>query len=93
MTEPQDKRDKNRVQAIEAAAVLDPRLADLWAAIWADQGHALPIEMVGALLRLAYLTGYQDALTEQERGGLFKELGLPVPDRVTPSRAGRPRSR
>jgi hypothetical protein len=34
---------------------------------------------VAAFLRLAYASGYQDALKEKERGRLFRELGLPVP--------------
>jgi hypothetical protein len=35
---------------------------------------------VAAFLRLAYASGYQDALKEKERGQLFRDLGLPVPD-------------
>jgi hypothetical protein len=35
---------------------------------------------VAAYLRLAYATGYLDALQEKERGQLFRDLGLPVPE-------------
>jgi len=89
MPDDQGKRDKERARATEAATLLDPRIADLWAAIWCDQGESVPLDVVGALLRLAYLTGYQDALTEQDRGSLFKTLGLPVPTRIRPGPASR----
>ena len=36
--------------------------------------------LFAAYLRLAYATGYQDALQEKERGQLFRDLGLPVPE-------------
>jgi hypothetical protein len=38
-------------------------------------------QQVAAFLRLAYASGYQDALKEKERGQLFRDLGLPVPER------------
>ncbi|HVL89149.1 MAG TPA: hypothetical protein VM841_02825 [Actinomycetota bacterium] len=93
MPDAQDKRNKEYDQAAEAATVLDPRLADLWAAIWSSHDEAIPLGMAAALLRLAYLTGYQDALTEADRGSLFTALGLPVPARVKPPGAARRPSR
>ena len=83
------KSDKRRDPAADAATIIDPRVADLWAALWADPAAALQPDVVGGLLRLAYLTGYQDALVEEVRGDLFRSLGLPVPDRVRPRPAAR----
>lgn len=83
-----DKSGKERAAAVEAATVIDPRVADLWAALW-DSPQALQPDVVGGLLRLAYLTGYQDALTEPVRGELFRSLGLPVPERLRPRPAVR----
>lgn len=88
MPSDQDNSDKRRDAAVEAATLIDPRVADLWAALWSGP-DALEPEVVGGLLRLAYLTGYQDALTEEVRGELFRSLGLPVPDRLSPRPAGR----
>ncbi len=39
-------------------------------------------EFATPYLRLAYATGYQDALSEACRGQMFPDLGLPVPRRA-----------
>ena len=80
--------------AVEAAAVVDPLLADVWTVAWQMD----PAESEGAwhalavLLRMAYLQGYGDALREEQRGEVFSRLGVNVPA-VKPgrSRAGRSR--
>lgn len=64
------------------ALEFDPRLADVWLSVFASgldlEGKG---EQLGSLLRMAYLHGYQDGLTEPESGALFTKLGLPVPAR------------
>lgn len=64
------------------ALEFDPRLADVWLSVWTSR---LDDRQIGAhlavLLRMAYLTGYQDAVCEPEPGELFRRLGLPVPPR------------
>ncbi|MHB8513283.1 MAG: hypothetical protein ACYDCC_14055 [Actinomycetota bacterium] len=61
--------------------MIDPRLADIWAGLWAVADYETPIDLIGRLLRLAYLTGYHDATTESEAGALYTALGLKVPPR------------
>jgi hypothetical protein len=66
------------IQRIELE--IDSRLCDVlldaldWES-WGDSGLA-------ALLRLAYVSGYQTALQEPRRGQLFSDLGLAVPERT-----------
>lgn len=56
---------------------IDTRLAETWSMAW-DISDWHP-EIVGALLRFAYSTGYRDALTEQRRGCLYTDHGYEVP--------------
>ena len=71
--------------AAAAAVVLDPRLAEVWQLIWAEADGAvssldvLPVEVVGGLMRLAYLQGYSDAATDPDPGAFFAELGVRDP--------------
>ena len=87
------KRDKDLPIEVDTAVRLDARLADVWAFLW-EVDHdrdAVAEGTVAGLLRLAYLSGYQDALVEPVRGVLFAEVGLPIPDRISPERAEAPR--
>ncbi|MEO6867864.1 MAG: hypothetical protein ABI200_07565 [Gaiellales bacterium] len=59
---------------------VDMRLTDVWSMLF-ERGEDLDTEFLGWLLRLAYVTGYWDALSEGERGGLCQQLGYPVPER------------
>jgi hypothetical protein len=60
---------------------VDMRLTDVWSMLFERGEHALDSEFLGWLLRLAYVTGYWDALSEPERGALCAQLGYPVPKR------------
>jgi hypothetical protein len=64
------------------AMELDPRLADVWSCLFGVgiEGGQL-LEQIGWFLRMAYLHGYDDALTEPRRGALFAGLGLEIPKR------------
>jgi hypothetical protein len=59
---------------------VDMRLTDVWSMLF-ERGEDLDTEFLGWLLRLAYVTGYWDALSEGERGSLCRQLGYPVPER------------
>lgn len=59
---------------------LDLRLRGLLLEVW-EAGSASEPELA-AFLRLAYASGYQDALREPNRGQLFRDLGMPVPRRA-----------
>lgn len=74
--------------ALEAAVVIDPRLADVWQVVWAggangedaeEPAGCVPLETLGVLLRLAYLHGYADATAEPAQGALYAELGVREP--------------
>lgn len=71
--------------AASAAVVLDPRLADIWQLVWSetDEGrgerNVVPLDVLGALIRLAYLQGYADAVTEDDPGAFFSALGVRDP--------------
>ncbi len=67
---------------------VDMRLTDVWSMLFERGEDALDTEFLGWLLRLAYVTGYWDALAEPERGSLCEKLGYPVPPRRTPARRG-----
>lgn len=64
--------------SIRLAAEFDPRLADVWLFMFgsdeelAEQGG----ERLGWFLRMAYLRGYEDALTEPRPGDLYRRLGI-----------------
>lgn len=61
---------------------LDSRLADLWEDI-ADE--RLDLDIAAALARCAYARGYTDALTEPERGQLYRDHGMKIPERRAPT--------
>jgi hypothetical protein len=58
---------------------LDFRLISLWSDAW--EIAELNAEQFGAFLRFAYGMGYRDALTERERGKLYRDHGYSVPER------------
>ena len=60
---------------------VDMRLTDVWSMLFERGESELDVEFLGWLLRAAYVTGYFDALSEEERGSLCHELGYPVPQR------------
>lgn len=68
---------------------LDPRLADVWSCLFrlGIEGPEL-LEQIGWFLRMAYLQGYEDGLTEPRRGALLAGLGLEVPRRPDSGRRG-----
>lgn len=88
------KRDEGIPIEVDTAVRVDARLADVWGFLWEVEHHPDSVSegTLAGLLRLAYLTGYQDALVEPVRGTLFAEVGLPVPPRLNPERAGAPRA-
>lgn len=90
MEESHDKREKpgsSMAFVDRAAVVMDPRLADIWAALWERDEACVPMDSMSGLLRLAYLTGYHDCLVEPERGELYRKIGLRIPRRrVKPRR-------
>jgi hypothetical protein len=65
------------IEQIEAE--LDARLLSVWLQAW--ETDEWDIGIVGPFLRLAYGTGYRDALTESRRGTLYKTIGQAVPAR------------
>ena len=62
---------------------VDMRLTDIWTMLF-ERGDDLDAEFVGWLLRLAYVTGYWEALGEPDEGSLCRALGYPQPQRSTP---------
>ena len=63
---------------------VDMRLTDVWSMLFERGEGELDIEFLGWLLRASYVTGYFDALSEDERGMLCRELGYPTPQRRSP---------
>lgn len=64
------------------AAEFDERLAELWVFLMTfEEEGPLDLGAVGSLLRMAYLRGYEDALSESRRGDLYLRLGLGEPPR------------
>lgn len=59
---------------------VDMRLTDVWSMLF-ERGDDVDTDFLGWLLRLAYVTGYWDALTEPQRGQLARQLGYPIPTR------------
>jgi hypothetical protein len=62
------------------ASELDPRLADVWSCLFSMDAE-LTLEEIAWFLRMAYLNGYEDGLTEIRRGALLEQLGMEVPKR------------
>lgn len=60
------------------ASELDPRLADVWSCVFSIEAEPT-LEQVGWFLRMAYLNGYEDGITETTRGKLLQELGMTAP--------------
>ena len=86
--------------ASSAAIVLDPALADVWQLVWSDDEddagfrNGVPLNVLAALLRLAYLQGYSDAVAEADPGALFRRLGVREDEKIrTPRRSARRRPR
>src|SRR5690606_21684753 len=59
---------------------VDMRLADVWSLVFERGRDNLDDEFLAWVLRLSYVTGYWDSLSEPERGALCTALGYPVPD-------------
>ena len=57
------------------------RLTDVWSLVFERGQEHLDEDFLAWLLRLAYVTGYWDSLSEPERGALCAALGYPVPGR------------
>jgi hypothetical protein len=70
------------------ASELDPRLADVWACLF-NMDSNLSMEEIAWFLRMAYLNGYEDGLTETNRGALLEQLGMAVPRRGSAKTQGR----
>lgn len=68
---------------------IDVRLgADFWVTWWSAEDES---DVLAALARSAYGSGYLDALTEASRGQLCRDHGYPVPFRGRPaSKKSRP---
>ena len=69
------------------ASELDPRLADVWSCVFSIEAEPT-LEQLGWFLRMAYLNGYEDGLTETTRGKLLEELGMTAPQRQGPGPRG-----
>lgn len=59
---------------------VDLRLTDVWSMLF-ERGDNLDDDFLGWVVRLAYVTGYWDALREPDRGALCTQLGYPIPNR------------
>src|SRR5688500_10283335 len=81
-----DRRDKGK-EGDKLSAEYDPRLADVWLAVFTSEVDFAPIkEQLGWFLRMAYLRGYEDALEEPIKGQLYRRLGVKAPS--APDRKG-----
>lgn len=69
------------------ASELDPRMADVWSFVFSIDSEPT-LEQLGWFLRMAYLNGYEDGLTEVRRGMLFENLGVAVPGRTDSQKEG-----
>lgn len=69
------------------ASELDPRLADVWSCVFSIESEPT-LEQLGWFLRMAYLNGYEDGITETTRGKLLEELGMTAPNRSTTNEEG-----
>lgn len=78
----------------EIEAEFDPRLSDVWLAVFhADLSEQKLRANLGSFMRMAYLRGYEDALTEPVPGTLHKNLGLRPPVRESAQPAAKPSRR
>lgn len=84
---PQLSRDEVLEWGGRLAAELDPRLADVWSCLFSMEAEPT-LEEIAWFLRMAYLNGYEDGLTEINRGALLEHLGMPVPGRGWAPEAG-----
>jgi hypothetical protein len=59
------------------------QLTGAWAVVFEAGEESLDMDFLGMMMRLAYVQGYQDAVTEPEaqRGQLMEQLGYAVPPR------------
>ncbi|MEX2588275.1 MAG: hypothetical protein WD602_09850 [Actinomycetota bacterium] len=78
-------QEEARAWGDRLASELDPRLADVWSCVFGVESDPT-LEQLAWFLRMAYLNGYEDGLTEVRRGALFEDLGLGVPTRSDGSR-------
>ena len=67
---------------------VDMRLTDVWSILFERGEDQLDTEFIAWLLRLAYVSGYWDSLSEPNRGELCRQLGYPVPDTTPTAAAG-----
>jgi hypothetical protein len=77
---------------MRVAMAVDPRISEVWACLFSQALE--PEELaaqVGWFLRMAYLHGYHDALSEPEPGALYRHLGMRAPPRRR-ARTRRPRA-
>lgn len=58
---------------------VDMRLTDVWSMLFERGTDEFDTDFIGWLLRLSYVTGYWNALSEPDRGQLCTRLGYPVP--------------
>ncbi len=58
---------------------LDVRLVSVWVQAWGVEQW--DPEVAAPFLRVSYWSGYQDALTEKQRGKLLRDHGQSVPTR------------
>jgi len=72
--------DEILVWGSRLASELDPRLADVWSCVFSIDAEPT-LEQLGWFLRMAYLNGYEDGITETTRGKLLEELGMTAPSR------------
>jgi hypothetical protein len=89
MNRRKDYRRRIHTDASRLSSEFDSRLADVWLFLFGSHEALLEqgAEEIGWFLRMAYLRGYEDALTEPRRGDLYRRLGLPAPPPRTEKRA------
>ncbi len=76
----EDFENAGHLSAEDLAASFDPRLADVWLSIFTSGiDFEEESQAVAWFLRMAYLRGYSDALSEETAGQLFLDLGVEPP--------------
>lgn len=63
---------------------IDLRLIEAWREVDSE----MDVELIGAVIRLAYAIGYVDALTEEVEGALALAHGFTVPTRPAAGEGG-----